>query len=130
MTLNSLILILLSVALGTGAQTLLKYAMTSSTVQAALLKPDLGARLLGVFFNPFVILGLALYAAGAVVWLFVLAKTPLSTAFPFTALAIVISILAGATIFHEQIDIFKIVAIILIATGILVLSVSQLKFSV
>ena len=64
-------------------------------------------------------LGLLSYALSAIIWMFVLSRVALSTAYPFIALGIAITALAGRFFFHEPMTPVKIAGIGLILAGIL-----------
>ena len=113
--------ILASVALSASAQVALKAGMTAPSVQRALGGPAL-SMMLDVGRNPFVLLGLFLYAASMAVWLSVLAKVELSTAYPFVALGFVFTAILGRVIFHDTMSAAKIVGTALIASGVVVLA--------
>lgn len=102
-----ILLILVSVALSSGSQIILKWGMTSPHVVAALRSGNLMTTLLGVATSPFVVGGLFCFGLSALVWLFVLARVPLSTAYPFVALGIVVTVLAGRFIFGEAVPLMK-----------------------
>jgi drug/metabolite transporter (DMT)-like permease len=53
------------------------------------------------YLNPGFFLGLATYAAGALTWIFCLSRMPLLKAYPFSALTLVLAVLAGVLILKE-----------------------------
>jgi multidrug transporter EmrE-like cation transporter len=69
--------------------------------------------------SPAVLLGMACFGLSAVVWLFVLAKIPLSTAYPFVALGIGITVVGGRFLFHEPVSVLKMAGIALVIGGVL-----------
>lgn len=107
-----LLLILASVVLSALAQLALK-AGSAPVARAR----GVGGELLAMVQSPLVIGGLALYALGAVLWLFVLARAPLSLAYPFVGLGFIVTMLAGALVLGEQITPARIGGTLLIATG-------------
>ena len=112
MSLRLFLLILASVALSALAQLALKTGTT-----AAARSRGVGGELVSLAQSPFVIGGLALYALGAVVWLFVLARAPLSLAYPFVGLGFIFTMLAGALVLGEQVTPVRIAGTLLIAAG-------------
>lgn len=113
------LLVLLSVLLSSGSQILLKFGMTAPAVKSAMaVRGDLLQVLLVIATSPYVIIGLACFGLSAVVWLFVLAKIPLSSAYPFVALGIAVTVVAGRLLFGEAISSVKIVGVALILAGI------------
>jgi len=114
--------ILLSVLLSSLAQIILKAGMSSASVLQALhLSPGLPA-IRAIATNYFVIGGLGLYFASAVVWLFVLAKVDVSIAYPFVGLGFVLTMLLAYFVFGEALSLLKIAGTILIASGIVLLA--------
>lgn len=112
MSLRLLLLILASVALSALAQLALK-----TGTAAGARSRGVGGELLALAQSPFVIGGLALYALGAVLWLFVLARAPLSLAYPFVGLGFIFTMLAGALVLGEQVTPVRIAGTLLIAAG-------------
>lgn len=53
------------------------------------------------FVNPQVIAGLLLYGLGSVLWIYCMARQPLSVVYPFTALSFVL-VLGGAVLFQGE----------------------------
>jgi drug/metabolite transporter (DMT)-like permease len=91
-----------SIAMSVGAQFALKRGMSGPAAQA-LASGGLDWRAyLGILLNPYVVLGLGLYALGAVVWLSVLARWDVSKAYPLVglgfAMTLFVGLLAGETV--------------------------------
>ena len=113
------LLVLLSVALSSGAQILLKYGMTRPAVKIAMAdgaSPWISLQVAAS--SPAVLMGMVCFGLSAVVWLFVLAKIPLSTAYPFIALGIAITVIGGRFLFAEPISILKLIGIALVVAGV------------
>src|SRR3989338_8047829 len=72
-------------------------------------------------FEPFILLGLGCAFFSAIMWILAMRHFPLSFAYPFTALTIMLVALAGALIFHEQLpSLYGLsLGLIVIALGIL-----------
>lgn len=104
-------LIFLSVAMSAAAQAFLKHGVGTVAIASPV------ATLSAMLMTPSVIVGLGLYAAGAVVWLFVLQRTPLSLAYPFVALGFVATALIGAAVFGETLSIIRMTGVGLITLG-------------
>jgi len=81
MTPATLGLVLLSVTIAALAQVCLKLGMSSARVQQALSTSVLDA-IQAVLTSPTVLGGLMLYGLGFITWLFVLAKTDVTQAYP------------------------------------------------
>lgn len=116
MSLRLFLLILGSVALSALAQLALKSGTSSAAARHG---PGgtAGAELLALAQSPLILAGLALYGLGAVLWLFVLARAPLSLAYPFVGLGFILTLLAGALVLGEQVGAARIVGTVLIACG-------------
>jgi multidrug transporter EmrE-like cation transporter len=119
MSLNSVLLILISVALSSGSQIALKYGMMTRPIQEAIKKRDVAEIGLTIIASPLIIGGLVCFGLSAVFWLFVLARISLSSAYPFVALGIFVTVLAGHFLFNEPISALKTGGVALILAGIL-----------
>ena len=64
-----------------------------------------------------IILGLGLYGIGALLWLFVLGRAPLSLAYPFVGIGFILTMLAGAFWLNESISVARAAGTLLIAIG-------------
>lgn len=116
-----------SILLSALAQLLLKLGMSSVPVQRAIQDPavSLLQMLITTLFSPFVVAGLVLFAASAGTWLLVLSRMELSTAYPFVALGIVLTAVAGVMLLGETMAPGKLSGIALIVTGVLVLGITS-----
>jgi drug/metabolite transporter (DMT)-like permease len=96
-----------------GGQVLFKMAADRSN-------PDkqLGERLLGLALNGYFLTAMVLYAGFAVLWVWILSVTPLSRAYPFVALAFVLTPLLGGVFFDEALSIRLLAGIALILCGL------------
>lgn len=115
-------MVLATISLTAYSQIVLKWQSASfGEVPASLVGKlaYLGAALL----NPWVISGLAAAFGAAMCWILALSKLPLSLAYPFTAMTIVIVVLAGRVIFSESLSIDQMVGAILIVVGLIVMAV-------
>ncbi|HTH28546.1 MAG TPA: EamA family transporter [Sphingobium sp.] len=116
------LLILVSVAMSSLAQLILKFGMASAPVQRVIGAGDALPIALTVGMNPLVVVGLALYFLSAVVWLFVLSRIELSTAYPFVALGFVFTALLARIFIGESFTPAKIIGTILIIAGVLIVA--------
>jgi multidrug transporter EmrE-like cation transporter len=120
------LLILLSVLLSSGSQVLLKFGMSAPAIQAALGSADGAVQIaIAIASSPWVLLGLSCFGLSAIVWLLVLSKIPLSTAYPFVALGIAITVVAGRFLFNEPITSAKLFGVSLIIVGVMSVSLSS-----
>lgn len=67
--------------------------------------------------NPLVWSGLLLYGLGAILWLFVLGRVPLSVAYPFVGMGFILTMAAGALFLGENLSAARIGGTLLIAVG-------------
>jgi drug/metabolite transporter (DMT)-like permease len=79
----------------------------------------LGERLIDSAGNGCFFAGFALYCALAVLWVWILAFTPLSRAYPFVALAFAITPLLGVWLFGEPINLRLALGITAIVCGLI-----------
>ena len=80
---------------------------------------------MNLIFQPIVITALALYGAATFLWLWLLQKIPLTTAYPFAALAFVLVPLGGWLFFNESINLKYIGGVSLILAGVILTSLSR-----
>ncbi|HEY0941144.1 MAG TPA: SMR family transporter [Steroidobacter sp.] len=121
MNLRMLALAIVSVALSALAQMAFKWGMSQAAVQHAVAASS-SARwmqtLLPIVTSPAIIAGFALYAGSALLWLFVLARLDLSVAYPFVGLGFILTMLAGALLFHEPVTTTRIAGTLLVCVGV------------
>lgn len=116
-----ILVILVSIASSVSGQLLLKKGMTGfgevhlDSVQAAI-------RLLRVFTVPVILLGLGLYMAGSMFWLFVLSRAELSFVYPMISLSYVIIAFFSWIFLGEHISSYRWLGIALILLGITLVS--------
>ena len=77
-----------------------------------------GERILALFTNVYFLAALALYAALAILWVWVLSFTPLSRAYPFVALAFAFTPLLGGLVFDEAMSMRLVFGVLLILGGL------------
>jgi drug/metabolite transporter (DMT)-like permease len=112
MTTRLFLLILASVSLSALAQLALKLGVDGSGDARA----DAGG-LAAMLASPLVLGGLALYGVGAVVWLFVLGRAPLSLAYPFVGMGFILTASLGVLVLGETLNASRIAGTLLIALG-------------
>lgn len=114
MTLRMLTLILLSAGLSGSAQLALKVGSSS----AMLARPmGVGGEIGGMLRSPMVLLGIALYGLGMLLWLFVLARIPLSVAYPFVGVSFILTMAGGIFILGEPVSLLRVAGTLLIMLG-------------
>ncbi|MFA4994810.1 MAG: SMR family transporter [Bdellovibrionales bacterium] len=124
MSLTSILLILASVALSSGSQIALKFGMMSEPIQTAIKSENVIEIGVALITSPLVTGGLFSFGLSAILWLFVLSRVPLSSAYPYVALGIFVTVLAGYFLFHEPLTVFKVAGVALILAGILLVGKS------
>ena len=117
------LLILTSVCLSAVAQTLLKIGSARATTAS------LGDALLSYATSPHILGGFALYGAGAVVWIFVLARLPLSVAYPFVGLGFIVTMVLGGAILGESLSFLRVGGTLMVAAGCVMVALSAAKFA-
>lgn len=102
-------------------------AIGSQSVAAALGKQagvlSAGRPLSAIVVNPWYVAMLAVLGLQAVAWVFTLRRVPLNIAYPYMSLVLPLNLIFSALLFSEPVELSHVVAILLIASGIAVLSV-------
>jgi drug/metabolite transporter (DMT)-like permease len=75
--------------------------------------------------QPVVLTALALYAASTLLWLWLLQRIPLTTAYPFAALAFLLVPFGGWLFFKEPLNARYLFGVALILSGVIVTSASR-----
>lgn len=108
-----------SVSLSALAQTSFKYGVSRVHLPDA---AGLMTKAMAFLFSPFVLLGLALYGVGTVLWLFALRQLDLSLAYPFVAMSFVMVALSGIALLGEPVNAGRLLGLALIILGLLVMA--------
>lgn len=119
MTLNSFLIVFISVSLSAIAQMSFKYGVNSVDLAQS---SGLILKAWNLFTSPFVIIGLSLYGIGTVLWLFALKQIDLSLAYPFVGMSFVMVFLMGVFILGEPFNINRMIGTMIIIVGILFLA--------
>lgn len=80
---------------------------------------------LSLFKDPWVLSGFAAALGAAICWMIAMTKLPLSLAYPFTGLAVLLVSASSILAFNETISLFKCAGIALVIAGLLVLFFGQ-----
>lgn len=72
--------------------------------------------------NPYLIAGLTCYGLGAITWILVLTRVPLSWAYPMLALNQVLILFVAATFLGEHVSAMRWGGVLLIITGVVLVS--------
>jgi multidrug transporter EmrE-like cation transporter len=116
MTLGTLGLILVSVSLSALAQISFKLGVTGAN--QAVPVGGAAAGLIGSLLTPGVMVGLALYGFGTLLWLTALARVEVSQAYPFVGLGFVLTAILGYVIFGDPLTPQRIAGILVVMGGI------------
>lgn len=123
--LQSIGLILISVAFGAVGQLLFKAALNSLGVLE--LSVDMFVRMAT---NPLLLLGLGIFGVSTLLWLLALSKADLSFAYPFLSLTYFAVLLGGAVLFNEQITVARVTGFAVVIVGLLVVARGEQRTSV
>ena len=122
MSAKILLLLLVSVSLASVSQIVLKTGLSQPHVTLAL---DGGSHVdaaMAVFFNMWVIIGLAVYFLAAVVWLFALARIEVSMAHPFVGVGFILTMILGKFLMGDAVTATRLFGTILISVGLVFVS--------
>lgn len=114
MTAKLFLLIIASVGLSALAQLALKSGTGTARAPHVV---GVGGEAMALAQNPLIWSGLFLYGLGAILWLFVLGRVPLSVAYPFVGMGFILTMAAGFLILGEEISVARIGGTLLIAAG-------------
>ena len=109
---------LFSVGMGIG-QLILKF---SAQRQLSNVESGWILRLISLFSDWTFLLGITMYATLLVFWVWLLTFLPLSRAYPFTLLSLVVAAIGSSIFFDEVISVNFVVGIVIIGIGLFVLS--------
>ena len=115
-------LILFSVTLSALAQVALKLGMSGAAVSRALAEGGSLQVAAAVASDWRVLGGLALYLGSAAAWLFVLARLPVSAAYPFVGLGFVLTLLLGWLALGDTLSAGRVLGTLLVAAGVMLIA--------
>ena len=121
MNAGTLSFILVSVSLSALAQIAFKLGVTTAKTAAVVTRGPV-AGLMNALLSPGVLVGLALYGLGTMLWLTALARVEVSQAYPFVGLGFVLTAILGYALFGEALSPMRIAGILLVVGGIGVLA--------
>jgi len=79
------------------------------------------SHVIGIATTPELIIGLCCYAVGAILYILLLTRVPLSLIAPAVAMQYVVSVLLGKFVFNEQIPVVRLVGMAFIICGVILL---------
>lgn len=109
---NKYLLLLLAMAISLTGELLFKHGIMNTELKMNLMS------IIKTVFSPFIFFGFALFGSGAVLWLFVLQRFPLSIAYPTLALNYVWILILSYFLFGEHLSINKAIGVFLIIAGV------------
>jgi undecaprenyl phosphate-alpha-L-ara4N flippase subunit ArnE len=101
---------------------MLKHGMQLATARA---HSSGGSLVVAAATSPMVLGGLAVFAVSAIAWLAVLARVPLSIAYPFNALSYLIILTASVVLLHERANLLTWGGSLLVVSGLIIVVLSQ-----
>ena len=109
------IIILIGVILASIGQILLKIGMNSMG-EITNYAPS---TIITIFFNPYILSGLAMYGLATIFWLIALSKKDLCFVYPFIALTFIIVLILSNVILKESIGVYRIIGTFIIILGLM-----------
>jgi multidrug transporter EmrE-like cation transporter len=109
---------MLSVTLSALAQVSFKYGMSAASPRVPSADGSGLTAIVTTLLSPGVLIGLALYGFGTLLWLQVLSRIALSQAYPFVGIGFVITALMGVFLFGETMTAVRVTGIVLVIIGI------------
>jgi multidrug transporter EmrE-like cation transporter len=79
-------------------------------------------KIIPIFLNPYVFLGLVAFAASSVFWLIVLSRLPLSFVYPMVSVAYILVACASWLLFKENLSLLRWAGIMVIIIGVFLIS--------
>ena len=122
LTVPHLLLLLFAVGAAATGQLMLKHGMTGV---AEAVNRDGGQLLVKAATSPWVIGGLAVFGVSALAWLTTLSRVPLSVAYPFNALGLLIVIGSSVVILHERVTPLAWLGAFFVVGGLILVVVAQ-----
>ena len=122
LTVPNLFLLLFAVGCAAAGQLLLKYGMRGV---AEVVAREGGNLLLRAAASPSVWGGLTIFGISALAWLTVLSKVPLSVAYPFNAIGLLVIIGLSVVTLHEQVSPLSWLGVVMVSGGLVLVVVGQ-----
>lgn len=111
-----------AVLINASAQLLLKAGATKLSVVLA--DGNLGSIAIKAITQPFIVIALVLYVLSVAIWIFVLAKVPVSVAYPLLSIGYIANAIAAYYLFGESLNALKICGIFVIILGVILVAKS------
>jgi len=114
--------ILLSISFAVVSQLIIKWKMSSFSYNAYETWQEKYTLAFSMLLNPYIILSLFLTLLAGVTWMIAMTKFEISYAYPFTILGLVFVTIFSILFLGENINIYKIIGIMLVLLGIFIIS--------
>ena len=115
--------IFLSIFFAVSSQLIIKWKMSAFSIE------NIGSSIWDKFsfafsmlFNPYIMLSLLFTLLSGLSWMIAMTKFDISYAYPYTALGFVFILFFSYLLFHEPLNLYKIIGTLLIVIGIIVSS--------
>jgi len=113
------LILAISILLATAGQIFMKKGMVGfGTFPIS----QLLVKIIPMFTNPFVFIGVICFGASAVFWLVVLSRLPLSLVYPMVSVAYILVAFASIIFFKEQVTLIRWAGILIIVFGVILIS--------
>ena len=112
-------MIIISILLSSAAQLLLKYGASSPSIQKAIYSHSILNLFYAMISTPQIIFGLICFGVSLILWIVILSRTDVSYAYPFVALGICLTILAGWFFFNESLSMLRIIGVVIVVAGVI-----------
>jgi len=122
LTFPNLLLLLFAVGAAATGQLMLKHGMTGV---AASVSKDGGQLLVKAATSGWVLGGLAVFGMSALAWLTTLSRVPLSVAYPFNAIGLLIIIGTSVVVLHERVSPLAWLGVSMVAGGLVLVVLAQ-----
>lgn len=113
------LMVIMAVALNVAGQVLLKWRISTKEGLADSFT-DKWAFISELLIDPYIIGAFACVFGASVLWIFSLSKVELSWAYPFMGLSFVMILGLSVWLFGESIDIYKVVGVLMISSGVVI----------
>ena len=115
--------VLITVCMSAVAQVALKAGVSAPKVATQMSEGGM-AIVLAVITSPFIWVGLAIYGASVLAWLWVLSKVDVSVAYPFVGISFILTALMGWLFLHENVTPMRLAGTLLVAAGCVLILLS------
>lgn len=121
---SSLMLVLASVLLTSGAQVLLKLGASAPGVRSAIASGSLSSAAIAITTAPLIILGLVIFGVASIMWIVALSRIELSFAYPFISLGILVTVGTSYFLLGESLSASRVCGIGLVMMGVLLIALT------